>query len=297
MQLETLKVYCDVISHHSFSQAAEVNHITQSTASQSVHRLEEHFGSELIDRSVRPWRITDAGRRCYEYSRNVLEAYSTLEREMRIGAESIIPEIRVGTIYSVGFCYMQQYVAHFNAIHPDDSLHIEYLNPNVIVERILDEQLDIGIISYPSTARGLTVQPWHEEEMVLATPPTHPLAACALVQLKQLDGQTFACFDQDLQVAQKIDQFMRQHGVHRKVVLRFDNIEAIKRAVQNSNLIAVLPRPTLESELGSGALRAIPFADGQLTRPLGIVTRKGRCMTPSMQRFMNTLGQSAVIAA
>jgi DNA-binding transcriptional LysR family regulator len=296
MQLETLKVFCDVITHHSFSQAAAANGITQSTASQSVHRLEAHMERSLIDRSVRPWRITDAGRRCFERSRDVLESYARLEQEMRQGDSSVAPEIRVGTIYSVGFCYMSQLTERFAEIHPSDRLHVEYLNPNVIIDRILDEELDLGIISFPSAARGVSVHPWRDEEMVVACSPAHPLAERGEIQVSALDGLTFACFDQDLRVGRRIETFLRERAVRRRVTLRFDNIEAIKRAVQSENTLAILPRSTLASELAARTLRAITFSDGNLNRPLGVVTRKGRCITPSMQRFLDTLGTPAVTA-
>jgi DNA-binding transcriptional LysR family regulator len=62
--------------------------------------------------------------------------------------------------------------------------------------------------------------------------------------------------------------------------------------------VAILPRPTLQSELESGTLKAIKFADGRLTRPLGVITRKGRAITPSMQRFLDILEKpEAVMAA
>jgi DNA-binding transcriptional LysR family regulator len=292
MQVETLKVFCDVISHHSFSLAAEANGLTQSSASQCVHRLEEHVGRNLIDRSVRPWRVTEEGRRCFDLSRDVLESFDRFETGMHHTSSSILPETRVGSIYSVGFCYMPACAETFSARHPDTPLHIEYLAPDVIVERVADDDLDIGIISFPSARRGLTVHHWRNEEMVVACAPTHPLASQPAIPVPALAPYRFACFDRHLKVGRRIEHFVKEHGVQRRVQLRFDNIEAIKRAVEGGDEVAILPRPTLDREITAGSLVAIPFIEARLVRPLGIVYRKGHRLTPSMQHFIDILSAS-----
>jgi DNA-binding transcriptional LysR family regulator len=292
MQIETLKVFCDVISHHSFSLAAEANGLTQSSASQCVHRLEEHVGGTLIDRSVRPWRVTDAGRRCFDLSRDVLETFDRFETGMRPACSHVLPETRVGSIYSVGFCYMPACAETFATQYPDTPLHIEYLAPDVIEARIADDDLDIGILSFPAARRGLTVHHWRDEPMVVACAPGHPVAAHASIAVPALAPYRFACFDRHLKVGRKIEHFMKEHGLQRRVQLRFDNIEAIKRAVEDSDAVAILPHSTLEREIAAGSLVALPFADAQLVRPLGIVYRKQHRLTPSMQHFIEILSTS-----
>ena len=63
MQIDTLKVYCDVVRLRSFSRGAEANNVLQATASLTVQRLEKHLGVNLIDRSCRPWRRQIFGQR------------------------------------------------------------------------------------------------------------------------------------------------------------------------------------------------------------------------------------------
>ena len=79
-----------------------------------------------------------------------------------------------------------------------------------------------------------------------------------------------------------------------KVVLTFDNVEAVKRAVEAGSGLAILPRPTLEHELQVRTLAAVPFSPQRFVRPLGIVYRRGRRLNPNAQAFVELLQNGAV---
>ena len=83
MQIETLKLFCDVARIGSFSRSAEIHSVTQSTASQAVHGLEKDLGATLIDRSHRPWRLTPAGKTFYAGCRDLVKRFDHLERRVR----------------------------------------------------------------------------------------------------------------------------------------------------------------------------------------------------------------------
>ncbi len=289
MQLKALKIFCDVVAHHSFSQAAEINNITQSTASQSVHRLEKQLGAELINRSVRPWKITENGRRCYDFCRNVLHSYDRLEREISGSQGKKQRKLRIGSIYSVGFCYMVQCTEAFNNGNSADELHVEYLHPEIIVERVLDDDLDLGIVSFPPGRRELKAISCGEEELVIVCSARHELAQAHEILPAQLDNLPFVGFDRGLSISRRISNGLKEIGVRQRVLMRFDNIEAIKRAVEDSHYLSILPRPTVERELSIGTLCARPLAGFTLTRPLGIIFKKQRKLTPSHQEFIKIL--------
>src|SRR5436853_3961533 len=83
MQFESLKVFCDVARHRSFSQAAAANDVSQSAASQIVLQLEKRMGVQLIDRSTRPLQLTSLGKAYYEGCRGLVEQYMELEASIR----------------------------------------------------------------------------------------------------------------------------------------------------------------------------------------------------------------------
>ena len=107
--------------------------------------------------------------------------------------------------------------------------------------------------------------------------------------MKQLADETLVGFDTELVIWKKIDRFLKDHGVEANVMVRFDNVEAIKRAVEAGSGVALLPRPTLEHELELGTLAAVPLANSHFSRPIGIIHRKGRKLYANTEAFIEVL--------
>ncbi len=289
MQLEALKVFCDVARFRSFSQAASANNLTQSSVSQIVHQLERRLGVRLVDRSVRPLQLTDLGRRYYDGCKTLIEQYFELEASIRNGEARIIPTVQVAAIYSVGLSDMGQYIGRFKTAQPQAEVHVEYLHPDRVYEKALDGTADFGLVSFPRKLRELAVLPWRDEEMVLACSPNHRLAEQKAIKPAQLDGERFVAFDKGLVIRREVDRFLREQEVAVEVACEFDNIENIKQAVEVGAGVALLPEPTLRREAKAGTLAALPLAGCRLVRPLGIIYRRQHKPHATAMRFIELL--------
>src|SRR5437660_3574634 len=120
MQLESLKIFCDVVRWASFSRGAVENGITQSSASQAVHQLELRLGVKLIDRSKRPLVPTRHGRVYYEGCKDLVGRYQEVESRVKTleDAQNVVGTVRVASIYSVGIAHMSRYVERFHRTYP-----------------------------------------------------------------------------------------------------------------------------------------------------------------------------------
>src|SRR6266545_2600350 len=278
MQIEALKVFCDVARLRSFSQAAQAQlprPITQSAASQVVSQLEHRLGDvQLIDRSTRPLQLTPLGRTYYEGCRRLLEQYAELEVSIRTAHAQLAGTVQVAAIYSVGLGDMGQYVQKFKAEHPDANVYLEYQHPDRVYEKVCEGAADLGLVSFPRRSPKLNAVPWREEEMVLVCSPVHPLAPCAAVRLAQLNGEKYIHFDRGLTIRKQVDRFLRSQRVTVEVMLEFDNIENIKQAIELGAGVALLPEPTVRREIEDGTLMGRPLQGNRLTRPLGIIHRR-----------------------
>jgi len=289
MNLTTLKVFCDIVRWQSFSRGGTLNGISQSAASQAVHQLERHLGAQLIDRTRRPFLLTPEGQACYEGYREVLERYDQVEARVRSLRKKIEGLVRVAAIYSVGLHDMSQVMQGFMSRHPKAKVRLEYLRPNRVYDAVINEEADLGVVSYPTASRGLAVIPWRSEDMVLVCYPSHRLAAMKGVSVDQLKGEAFINFDSDLIIRKEIDKCLRQHQVAIQIVMEFDNIETIKQAVEIGAGISILPEPTVRHEVQNKTLVAVPLAARELRRPLGIIHRERKVLTPTMTKFMELL--------
>ena len=289
MNIETLRVFCDVVQHQSFSHGAKVNEVSQSAATQSVHRLERHFGVQLVDRTKRPFVLTPEGQATYEGFREVLELYDSVEAHVRSLRMEISGLVRVAAIYSVGLHDMSRCMQDFMRRFPKAKVRLEYLRPNKVYDAVLKGEVDLGIVSYPTPSPELSVIPVRLEPMVVVCPPDHPLAARKSITAEHIHELDFVAFDRDLIIRKEIDRYLRQRSLSIHVVMEFDNIETIKQAVQIGAGISFLPEPTVRDELRSKTLAAIRLVSPELLRPIGVIHRQRKVFSPTAAKFVERL--------
>jgi DNA-binding transcriptional LysR family regulator len=293
MTLEMLKLYCDIVRMHSFSQGAATNQISQSAASQAIQQLEAELDVLLIDRSKRPFMVTRDGRTFYDGCQALLQGFDKVRAQIAFSRTQMAGSVRVAAIYSVGIHIMSDHMQRFMSLYPQAKVRLEYLHPHKVVEAVLSDEADLGILSYPPANRSLTVIPWRDETMVFVCHPGHRLARRKIITPADLNGENFAAFDADLSIRKAIDRCLRQHDARVNVVMEFDNIETIKQAIAIGAGVSVLPRPTILKEVGNRTLAAVPLAMTELVRPLGIIHRRGKLFTPTIARFLELLRESA----
>lgn len=291
MQIEALKLFSDAARLGSFSKAGAANGVTQSTVSQAVQGLEQRLGAVLIDRSHRPWGLTPAGRIFFDGVRDLLERFAALER--RIQGRPDGGEARIAAIYSVGLRHMREFEAAFARAHPSVRLRVEYLHPDKVLEAVREERADLGIVSFPPRSREWEIARWRTEPMVVACAPGHPFAALKEIDPAKLAGQPFVAFDRGLRVRREVDRFLRRHGVAVRVEMEFDNIEAIKKAVEIGPGLSLLPSPTIEREVRAGTLAQVPLKATTFVRPLGLVRRRGRVLSVAVRLTLAELRRDA----
>ncbi len=289
MNIETLRIFCDVVQHQSFSRGAVLNSVSQSAATQSVHRVEEHFAVQLVDRTKRPFVLTPEGQACYEGFREVLELYDAVEARVRSLRMDISGLVRVAAIYSVGLHDMRRCMQDFMRRYPKAKVRLEYQRPNKVFDAVNNAEVDLGIISYPMASPDIEVIPLRSERMVLVCSPQHRLAQESAVTAEHLQGEDFIAFDRDLSIRKEIDRYLRQRSVNIRIAMEFDNIETIKQAVEIGAGVSILPEPPIRDASHNGSLVAVRLIAPELYRPIGIIYRQRKVFTPTAAKFIELL--------
>ena len=293
MHVETLKVFCDIVRFHSFSRAAEENGISQSAVSQSLGQIEKNLGVELINRKVRPFQLTAEGQAYYNGVRDIVTRYYSVESEVRHLQGAVTGEVRVAAIYSVGLAEISGYIQQFSWKHPGTNIKLAFVHPDKVYESVINDEADIGPISYPSVRREIDAMPWKEEPLVVVGAPGNLRAADGKFRLKDLQGQRFVAFDHTLQIQREINKYLDKHDISVNTVMTFDNVETIKRAVEIGGGVSILPEPLVRTEVRLGTLETFPLPRPGLSRPIGIIFRKNRALLRAAQVFVELLRESA----
>jgi DNA-binding transcriptional LysR family regulator len=289
MNLETLQLFCEVVRAQSFSRGARVLGVSQSAASQAVALLEGQLGVVLMDRSKRPFALTPEGRRFFEGVRAVLRQYDELTTEVRSNRAQIVGSVRVAAIYSIGIHAMSRHTQQFMTQYPQAKVRLEYLRPNAVVDAVLAEEADLGLLSFPSSSRALAVIPLRTEKMVFVCPPTHRLSVRKGLEPHDLQGEDLVTFDRDLAIRRALDRALRRRHIEVNVVMEFDNVQNIKQALETGAGVAILPEPTVRREVEGGSLVAVPLFMAELVRPIGIIHRRRRNLPPVVLKFIEEL--------
>jgi len=292
MQIESLKVFCDLAETESFTKAAQINAVTQSAVSQQISALERTFKSLLIERSKKKFRLTREGQTLYEYSKQIIQTYESLHSKLQELKDIISGTIRVATIYSIGLHDLPPYVKKFMKSYPTVNIHVEYRRANQVYEDVLGNVVDLGLVAYPAKDAKLEIIPLRKEPLVLITHPHHPFAKQKSVKLKALAGQKVIGFEPDIPTRKALDKILKEYDVEVKHVMEFDNVETVKRAVEIDAGISIVPQGTVIQEINKQTLVAVPIEDGDFFRPLAAIYKKNKVLSPAMKQFLSILKDS-----
>jgi DNA-binding transcriptional LysR family regulator len=289
MQIDSLKVFCDLADTESFTKAAHINQVTQSAVSQQISSLERTFKSLLIERSKKRFRLTREGQILYDYSKQIIATYDALHSKLQEIKDIISGTIRVATIYSIGLHDLPPYLKKFLKAYPTVNVHVEYRRANQVYDDVMGNVVDLGLVAYPAKDNKLELFPLRKDTLVLVCHPQHPFAKQKSVKLKALSGQKFIGFQPDIPTRKAIDKILKENGVEVQHVMEFDNIETVKRAVEIDAGIAIVPQGTVVQEVAKQTLAQVNLDDGDFFRPLAAIYKKNKVLSPAMKQFLAIL--------
>jgi DNA-binding transcriptional LysR family regulator len=288
MNVETIKIFCDLVELQNFSRTAEKHGISQSAVSQQLAQLELSHKCQFINRKKRPLVLTRSGEIFYRGCKDILDRYDKLTSDLAVLSKTTT-RINVAAIFSIGMHTLQPYVKKFMARYPKVNLIVDYYSAGAIYEKILKGDVDIGIVAVPKQDRNVEIYPFVKEALVLVCSTENALANEIKVNIHKLQGRDFIAFETDVPTRRLIDNIFRQYNITVRTVMEFDNIETIKRAVEIDAGVSILPQTTIGAELANGTLAAMPFTNDNFYRPTGIIIRKNKTLSVAARYLIELL--------
>jgi len=292
VQIESLKLFCDLAETTSFTKAAKINGVTQSAVSQQISSLETKFEAVLIERSKKKFTLTKEGNTLYKYSKQIVQTYDELRHKIQEIQNVVTGTIKVVTIYSIGLHELPPYLKKFLKKHPTVNVSVEYRRATQLYEDIVTGMADIGLVAYPQKDPRLQVTSLAEDMLVLICHPDHPLAQQPKVKLSEIASHKFIAFEPDIPTRRAIDKILRDRNVEVDHAMEFDNIETVKRAVEIDAGISIVPRSPVAQEIAKKTIAMVEIEDEQFYRPLAAVHKKSKVLSPAMKEFLALLKKS-----
>lgn len=289
MQIETFKVFCDLVETASFSRAAALNSISQSAVSQQIRSLERHFHVGLIERGRKHFCVTQEGRAFLQASKEILHSFETLGDRIRELQNVVAGELRIATVYSIGLHELPPFLKKFRALYPEVTVKVDYRRSAQVYSEVMEGDADLGLVAFPARRKGLVVEDFWRDKLVLICHPGHVLAERKRIRLRDLEGEKFISFEPDLPTRKVIDRLLREQGVKIEQTMELDNIETVKRAVEIENGISIVPETSVADETRNGSLVSVELESLDMWRPLGVIYRRHGSAAPAQKHFVALL--------
>ncbi len=290
MLIETLKVFCDAVDLKSFSRAAEANYVTQSSVSQQIKKLEKAWKAVLIERANRDMALTRAGEIVYKEARNILRHYEAIAQTLGKTAPTISGTVRVAAILGVGLHELPPYIKKFIHEYPQVDVRLDYMYHDKVYESVLKKRADLGVVAFPTPRIGIRILPFRSDPLAIVCHPRHPLARQKKIGISKIDGLNFITFQTGYPTGDAVEEYLRSHRVKVKTIMRFNNIEMIKGAVEIDTGISILPIVSVQNELKHRTLKAVEITGKPLIRTLGIILRgEDPSLSPASEKFVEIL--------
>jgi DNA-binding transcriptional LysR family regulator len=187
VEIRQLRYFLTVAEELHFGRAAQRLHIVQSAVSQQLRRLERELGVELLDRTTRTVRLTDAGRRLLPHAREVLAAVS----RARAAVDGLRTEragtVRLGTSAGLG-ARLDRILAEFALLAPEATIDLVTATTEERLRAVRAGELDAALLRGERDTPGLELLPLWRDELMVALPARHDLAVRREVDMAALAG-------------------------------------------------------------------------------------------------------------
>lgn len=288
LQLAHLQTLSAVARHGSFSRAARELHLTQPAVSMQVRQLERELGLPLLERVGKRAFPTKAGELLLAHAGRALRE---LENGLQLVQQLrgiVAGRVRLGTSASFSIYLLPPALRRLRARYPRTELVVVTGNAPEIARAVVQNELDLGIVSLPVRERELAVTPFYRDELVAIGPPARRWRRGQRVRAAELAREPLILFERGATLRRVIDDWFQRGGAPAVPPMELGNTEAIKKLVETGFGLSVTSGFSVAAEVKAGKLSAARL-DPPLYREIGVILRHDKPRTPALEAFLATL--------
>ena len=288
--LSQIEAFVEIARTRNMSRAAEALYLTQPALTARLHRLEDDVGARLFVRTPRGMKLTEAGEAFLPHAVKALDSLADGRRLVNAFERGGAGRLALGAAPAVSTYVLPQILKRFTIGHPRVSVSVRTGHSEEVLELVLREQVDIGLVRalrHPD----IVTTPLYEDRLVLVTDAAHRFAARTGIRLEEIAREQLVLFDRTSSYTELTNALFRGAGVQPESVMELDNIDAAKKMVQEGFGVALLPQSAVAGELEAGILSRVEVEDAEPVRRQIVAVRRrdGGAPTGAVQAFMATL--------
>jgi DNA-binding transcriptional LysR family regulator len=284
--LRQLQIFLEVAQQQSISRAAQSLHMSQSAASEALQNLEHAYEIALFDRASNKLILNAVGQTVRKEAQSLLEHAQSFEEVLQSHKE--LGHIKVGASFTIGNHLATRYLAGYLGQYPGADVTLDIANTPEIVARVLNYEVDIGMIEGEVQHRELELIPWRDDELVVFCAANHPLASKSSLSTRDIKSAAWILREPDSGARQTFDKAMAGLLPELNVFMEFKHNEAIKNAVESGLGIGCLSRIVLQRNFSNGDLVPLTLPRRDMRRTFYFALPRKRFGLESVRFWMDT---------
>ena len=283
--LRQIEIFLAAAREQNISRAAKALHMSQSAASTAIQSLEELYNLQLFERSGNRLALSPAGQALRGEAEILLAHSQNFENQLL--AHEKTGHLKVAASFTIGNHLASRYLAQYMIEHPQARVDLDIANTPEVVNKVLEYEVDIGMIEGESSHRGLELIPWRDDELVVFCAASHPLAKKSSLTSKDIASAKWILREADSGARQTFERAMGRDLEKVNVFLEFRHNEAIKNAVETGLGIGCLSRMVLEKNFHRGDLVPLTLPKRNMKRTFFFALARKRVDNYGVVAWMN----------
>ena len=283
MTLHQLKIFQCVGTLLNITKASEILHVSQPSVSQQLKLLEEEFGAKFFARLSQGVELTYEGKQFLDAVSPILTQAEFVEKTFKRNPNQPML-LKIGGSNNVSVGVLPQLLMTFKQSHPLVQFILETNGSSVIERRVLNSEVEIGLITNPSYRSEIIYEPYDEMQVVAFCLPANPVAG------KTLSLRELAQLPLVVRTGGRIEHALRSRRQSVNISVRCEASAAVKAAVGLGMGVGVLYRNAVASRVANGTLKLIDVPE---LKEMGVrsflIYDKRKPITPIAAEFLEML--------
>ena len=273
----------------SFTRAASELSISQPAVSIQVKELERSLDTTLLIRMRSGVSLTDTGETVYDYTRRIF----TLADEMTNAIQDLTGlesgRLTIGSSTTPGEYILPFAIGRFRERYPKVEVSLAISNTRNVIDQIISRELDLGMAGAPVDIRGLASFLYVNDEVVLVTAPTHPLARRRRLTVQDVVDEAFLMREAGSATRRAAEEHFASMGAKVRVVMELGSNEAVKRAASAELGVGVVSKFSVGPDVAAGYLKVLSVQGWRCERPLTVFYRDDTHISAVQRAFLSVL--------
>jgi DNA-binding transcriptional LysR family regulator len=282
--LRQLQIFLAVAKYQNISKAAESLHMSQSAASEALLNLEHSYEVTLFDRVSNKLTLNAIGQTMRKEAENLLTHCQRFEETLKDHKE--VGHIKVGASFTIGNHLATRYLAGYLEEYPGAEVELDIANTPEIVAKVLNYEVDIGMIEGEVQHRDLELIPWREDELIVFCAANHPLAQKKILQTRDIKQALWILREPDSGARHTFERALAGLLPDINIYLEFKHNEAIKNAVESGLGIGCLSEIVLQKNFANGDLVPLKLPKRDMRRTFYFALPKKRFHPEAVDSWM-----------